>query len=95
MGYYCFIHRCGFSRPDPKSFPWENGYIESFNGTLRDELLNGEIFTTLFEAQVLIEDWRKEYNQIRPHSSLGYQPPAPEAIMPIYEPTTLTQQLLQ
>jgi transposase InsO family protein len=75
--------------------PWENGYIESFNGKLRDELLNGEIFTTLFEAQVLIEDWRKEYNQIRPHSSLGYQPPAPEAIMPIYEPTTLTQQLVQ
>ena len=60
--------------------PWENGYIESFNGKLRDELLNGEIFTTLFEAQVLIEDWRKEYNQIRPHSSLGYQPPAPEAL---------------
>ena len=49
--------------------PWENGFIESFNGKLRDELLNGEIFTTLFEAQVLIEDWRKEYNQIRPHSS--------------------------
>jgi transposase InsO family protein len=51
--------------------PWENGYIESFNGKLRDELLNREIFTTLTEARVLIADWRKEYNQVRPHSSLG------------------------
>jgi len=59
--------------------PWENGYIESFNGKLRDELLNREIFTTLTEAQVLIEQWRQEYNQVRPHSSLGYRPPAPEA----------------
>jgi putative transposase len=62
--------------------PWENGYIESFNGKLRDGLLNGEIFTTLLEAKVLIENWRREYNTIRPHSSLGYKPPAPEAIMP-------------
>jgi len=61
--------------------PWENGYIESFNGKLRDELLNGEIFTTLMEAGVLIESWRMEYNQVRPHSSLGYRPPAPVAIM--------------
>jgi len=61
--------------------PWENGYIESFNGKLRDELLNGEIFTTLIEAKVLIEEWKKEYNQVRPHSSLGYKPPAPEAKM--------------
>jgi transposase InsO family protein len=61
--------------------PWENGYIESFNGKLRDELLNREIFTTLEEARVLIEQWRKEYNQVRPHSSLGYRPPAPEANM--------------
>ena len=60
--------------------PWENGYNESFNGKLRDELLNGEIFTTLLEAKVLIENWRKEYNQFRPHSSLNYQPPAPETI---------------
>ena len=59
--------------------PWENGYIESFNGKLRDELLNLEIFDTLLEAKVLIERWRREYNQIRPHSSLGYRPPAPEA----------------
>jgi putative transposase len=59
--------------------PWENGYIESFNGKLRDELLNREIFDTLKEAKVLIEQWRKEYNQIRPHSSLKYQPPTPEA----------------
>jgi putative transposase len=63
--------------------PWENGYIESFNGKLRDELLNREIFTTLTEAKVLIADWRKEYNQVRPHSSLGYRPPAPEAKMPV------------
>ena len=63
--------------------PWENGYIESFNGKLRDELLNREIFTTLTEAKVLIEQWRKEYNQIRPHSSLGYRPPAPEARIPV------------
>jgi len=62
--------------------PWENGYIESFNGKLRDELLNGEIFDTLVEAQVLIEMWRKEYNQVRPHSSLGYRPPAPPALLP-------------
>jgi transposase InsO family protein len=59
--------------------PWENGYIESFNGKLRDELLNGEIFTTLIEAKVLISDWRREYNQVRPHSAKGYKPPAPAA----------------
>ena len=63
--------------------PWENGYIESFNGKLRDEFLNGEIFYTLLEAQVLIERWRKYYNTERPHSSLGYKPPAPEAAMPM------------
>jgi transposase InsO family protein len=59
--------------------PWENGYNESFNGKLRDELLNGEIFYTLREAEVLIEEWRMTYNQVRPHSSLGYRPPAPAA----------------
>jgi putative transposase len=59
--------------------PWENGYNERFNGSLRDELLNGEIFFTLPEARVLIERWRREYNQVRPHSSLEYRPPAPEA----------------
>jgi len=63
--------------------PWENGYIESFNGKLRDELLNREIFTTLTEAKVLIEQWRKEYNHIRPHSSLGYRPPVPETRIPV------------
>ena len=61
--------------------PWENGYIESFNGKLRDELLNREIFTTLEEAKVLIEQWRREYNQVRPHSAKDYHPPAPEAIL--------------
>ena len=60
--------------------PWENGYVESFNGKLRDELLNGEIFTTLQEAKVLTEVWRREYNQVRPHSSLSYKPPAPETV---------------
>ncbi len=62
--------------------PWENGYNESFNGKLRDELLNTEIFYTLKEAKVLIERWRQHYNTVRPHSSLGYRPPAPEAILP-------------
>ncbi len=60
--------------------PWENGYVESFNGRLRDELLNGEIFTTLREAQIVIEAWRQHYNRVRPHSSLGYKPPAPEIV---------------
>jgi putative transposase len=63
--------------------PWESGYNESFNGKLRDELLNREIFYTLKEAQVLVERWRREYNQIRPHSALGYRPPAPEAVEPV------------
>ena len=58
--------------------PWENGYCESFNAKLRDELLNGEIFYTLAEAKVVIESWRSHYNTKRPHSSLGYRPPAPE-----------------
>ena len=62
--------------------PWENGYCESFNGKLRDELLNTEIFYTLKEATILIEQWRRHYNALRPHSSLGYQPPAPETIVP-------------
>ena len=60
--------------------PWENGYCESFNGKLRDELLNGEIFYTLNEARIVIESWRRHYNTVRPHSSLGYRPPAPEVI---------------
>ena len=63
--------------------PWENGYTESFNGKMRDELLNRETFTTLIEAQVLIAEWRREYNQVRPHSALGYRPPAPEAMMSV------------
>jgi len=70
--------------------PWENGYNESFNGKLRDELLNGEVFYTLKEAQVLIERWRQEYNTFRPHSALKYKPPVPEAILPrILDPTWL------
>jgi transposase InsO family protein len=70
--------------------PWENGYIESFNGKLRDELLNREIFTTLEEAKVLIGWWRKEYNEFRPHSAKGYQPPAPAAIQSAAIPGTPT-----
>ena len=61
--------------------PWENGYCESFNGRFRDELLNGEIFYSLWEAQIIIEEWRRHYNTKRPHSALGYRPPAPEAII--------------
>ena len=61
--------------------PWENGYNESFNGKLRDEILNTEIFYSLKEAQILIEQWRRHYNELRPHSSLGYRPPAPQAIV--------------
>jgi transposase InsO family protein len=61
--------------------PWENGYNESFNGRLRDELLNGEVFYTLKEAQIIIERWRHHYNHIRPHSALGYKPPAPMSSM--------------
>jgi transposase InsO family protein len=61
--------------------PWENGYIESFNGRLRDELLNREVFETVLEARVLCERWRRHYNTMRPHSALGYRPPAPEVIV--------------
>ncbi len=69
--------------------PWENGYVESFNGKFRDELLSCEIFNTLAEAKVLIEQWRMHYNTARPHSSLGYRPPAPEVIVPMLpRPTT-------
>ena len=62
--------------------PWENGYIESFNGKFRDELLNGEIFDTIYEAQVVTEKWRRHYNTLRPHSALSYRPPAPETFIP-------------
>jgi transposase InsO family protein len=74
--------------------PWENGYCESFNGKLRDVLLNGEIFYTLKEAQIVIEDWRRHYNTVRPHSSLGYRPPAPEALVwPAPNPVAQMQSL--
>jgi putative transposase len=66
--------------------PWENCYCESFNGKLRDELLNGEIFYSLKEGQIVIEQWRKHYNTIRPHSSLGYRPPAPQTMNPFLTP---------
>lgn len=78
-----WLHRIGTQTAyiTPGS-PWENGYCESFNGKLRDELLNGEIFYTLKEAQVIIEHWRNHYNTKRPHSALGYRPPAPEVVLP-------------
>ena len=62
--------------------PWENGYIESFNARLRDELLDGEIFYSLKEAKIVIESWRRHYNAVRPHASLGYRAPAPEVFVP-------------
>ena len=68
--------------------PWENGYCESFNGKLRDECLNGEIFYSLQEAQIVIEQWREEYNTRRPHSALDYRPPAPGACNPFSSPRT-------
>jgi putative transposase len=79
---------------EPES-PWENGYVESFNGKLRNELLNREIFTTLLEAKVLIENWRQQYNQVRSHSSLGYRPPAPRAILPSYQARSTTFTVVQ
>jgi putative transposase len=73
--------------------PWENGYVESFNARLRDELLDGEIFYTLQEARVVIESWRRHYNSVRPHASLGYRPPAPEVVVPAFAawPAALTR----
>ncbi len=73
--------------------PWENGYCESFNGKLRDECLNGEIFYSLKEAQIVIEQWRVEYNTRRPHSALGYRPPAPAACSPLVAPNSSSQAL--
>ena len=70
--------------------PWENGYVESFNGKLRDELLDRELFDTLWEVQVLTEQWRHEYNHQRPHSALGYRPPAPEAILTSSAPSAIS-----
>jgi transposase InsO family protein len=75
--------------------PWENGYNESFNGTLRDQLLDGEIFYTLQEAKVLLERWRCHYNQVRPHSSLGYKPPAPGATLPVGSGSATLRRSLQ
>jgi transposase InsO family protein len=73
--------------------PWENGFVESFNARLRDELLDGEIFYSLREAQIIIESWRRHFNTIRPHASLGYRPPAPEVFVPAFAawPAALTQ----
>ena len=81
QGVYMRPIESRFGRCAPGS-PWENGYNESFNGKLRDELLNGEIFCSLAQAAVLVEQWRREYNTVRPHSACGGFPPAPEAIKP-------------
>jgi transposase InsO family protein len=89
----CASGNLGWAQVAPRQFktlygqrgsPWENGYIESFNARLRDELLNGEIFYTLREAQIVIENWRRHYNTIRPHASIGYKPPAPEVFVPAF-----------
>ena len=64
--------------------PWENGHVESFNARFRDELLDGEIFYSMKEAQVIIESWRRHYNTVRPHGSIGYRPPAPEVFVPAF-----------
>ena len=64
--------------------PWENGHVESFNARLRDELLDGEIFCSLREAEVGIESWRRHHNGVRPHASLGFRPPAPEVVLPSF-----------
>ena len=69
--------------------PWENGYNESFNGKLRDQLLNGEVFYSLKEATIIIEGWRIHYNTQRPHSALGYRPPAP--VTRAIKPTPINQ----
>ena len=71
--------------------PWENGYCESFNGKLRDECLNGEVFYSLKEAQIVIEQWRVEYNTRRPHSALGYRPPVPAAYSPLVPTNRVSQ----
>ena len=71
--------------------PWENGFMESFNARLRDELLDGEIFYSLAEAKIVIESWRRDYNTVRPHGSLGYKPPAPEVFVPAIASRAATQ----
>jgi putative transposase len=71
--------------------PWENGFIESFNARLRDELLDGEIFYSLAEAKIVIESWRRHYNTVRPNGSLGYKPPAPEVFIPAMAARTAAQ----
>src|SRR3712207_1827913 len=80
--FFLMIRRPPRSTLFPYTTLFRSGYVESFNGKLRDELLDGEVFNTLAEAQVLIEQWRQHFNTVRPHSALGYRPPAPEVAMP-------------
>ncbi|GAA4522196.1 hypothetical protein GCM10023174_02000 [Chelativorans composti] len=84
-------HPCDPAYIAPGS-PWENGYIESFNARLRDELLDGEIFYTLKEARIIVESWRRHYKTVRPHGSLGYKPPAPEVFIPAFARAALQPQ---
>ena len=74
--------------------PWENGYCESFNGKLREECLNGAIFYSLREARIVIEQWRQQYNRVRPHAALGYRPPAPGAYTPPWNPVPRLQMVM-
>jgi transposase InsO family protein len=69
--------------------PWENGYVESFNSRLRDDLLDGEIFYTIREARIIVEDWRRHFNAVRPHSAIGWRPPAPQVVLPVDPRSTL------
>ena len=84
------LGRCSRSAFIEPGSPWENGYCESFNAKLRDELLNGELFYRLAEAKIVIESWRQHYNTLRPHSSLGYKPPAPATLLWPGTPTAST-----
>ena len=74
--------------------PWENGYCESFNGKLREEYLNGKIFYLLKEARIVIEQWRRQYNRVRPHAALGYRPPVPGAYTPTWNPVPRPQRVM-
>ena len=76
------------------SSPWENGYCKNFSGKLREECLNGEIFYSLKEARIVIEQWRQPYNRIRPHAALGYRPPVPGAYTPHWNPVLRPQRVM-
>ena len=89
LGHVCDVVAPSRTPVQPGKRRMKNGYCESFNARFRDELLNGEVFTTLREAQILIERWRRHYNTVRPHSALGYRPSAPKSIVPIDQRPTM------